>query len=113
MWLDARAKLAEIAGEPAATSATPATQAPAARPVSQMSRLSQPSDAQKQALRVASVAGVAIPLTETARARAAALPTAPPTCAACGVADWHVSLTDAKWRTLHVACWRADERGKR
>ena len=58
-------------------------------------------------------ASVATPLTETARARMAALPTAPPTCAACGVADWHVSLTDAKRRTLHVACWRADERGKR
>ena len=61
MWFDARAKLAEIAGEPAATSATTATQAPAARPVSQVSRLSQPPVAQKPALHVASVAGVATP----------------------------------------------------
>lgn len=58
--------------------------------------------------RVAEVASVAMPLTDAARARVAALPTAPPTCAVCGVADWHVSLTDARRRTLHVACWRAE-----
>ncbi|TQM94555.1 hypothetical protein [Roseinatronobacter monicus] len=56
MWFDARAKLAEIAGQPPATSATTATQAPAAPPVSQVS---QPPEAQKPALRVASVASVA------------------------------------------------------
>lgn len=58
MWFDARAKLAEIAGQPPATSATTATQAPAAPPVSQVS---QPPEAQKPALRVASVATVATP----------------------------------------------------
>lgn len=41
MWLDVRAKLAEIEGRPPATSATTATQATAARPVSQMSQVSQ------------------------------------------------------------------------
>ncbi len=69
MWFDVRAKLAELNGEPPATSATTATQAPAARPVSQVSRLSQPPVAQKPALRLATVDGVATPLTETARAR--------------------------------------------
>jgi len=61
MWFDARAKLAEIAGNPLATSATTATQAPAAPPVSQVSQVSQPPEAQKPALRVASVASVATP----------------------------------------------------
>jgi len=61
MWFDARAKLAEIAGNPPATSATSATQAPAAPPVSQVSQVSQPPEAQKPALRVASVASVATP----------------------------------------------------
>lgn len=61
MWLDVRAKLAEIEGRPPATSATTATQAPAARPVSQMSQVSQPPEAQKPAFRVASVASVATP----------------------------------------------------
>jgi len=50
MWFDARAKLAEIEGNP---SATPATQAP---PVSQLSRVSQGPKAKKPALRVAEVA---------------------------------------------------------
>jgi hypothetical protein len=62
MWFDARAKLAEIAGHPPATSATTATQAPAARPVSRLSQVSQPPEALKLALRVASVATVATPL---------------------------------------------------
>ena len=106
MWFDARAKLAEIAGDTPATSVTTATQP---TPVSQMSRVSQAPLAQKPALRVAGGAGVATPLTETARARMAALPTAPPTCAACGVSEWQVSITDAKRRTLHVACWRAEQ----
>ncbi|MCC5955178.1 MAG: hypothetical protein JJU07_03675 [Natronohydrobacter sp.] len=64
MWFDARAKLAEIAGHPPATSATTATtatQAPAAPPVSQVSQVSQPPEAQKPALHVASVATVATP----------------------------------------------------
>jgi len=56
MWFDAQAKLAEIVGEPPATSATSATQAPAARPVSQLSQVSQRPDAQKPAPAVASVA---------------------------------------------------------
>ena len=61
MWFDARAKLAEIAGQPPATSATPATQAPIARPVSQLSQVSQPPEPRKPAFRVASVATVATP----------------------------------------------------
>lgn len=48
MWFDARAKLAEIAGQP---SATTATQAPAARPVSQLSQVSQPPEPRKPAFR--------------------------------------------------------------
>lgn len=62
MWFDAQAKLAEIVGEPPATSATSATQAPAARPVSQLSQVSQHPDARKPAPAVASVASVATPL---------------------------------------------------
>ena len=61
MWFDARAKLAEIAAQPAATSATTATQAPAAPPVSQMSQVSQPPEARKPTFHVASVASVATP----------------------------------------------------
>jgi hypothetical protein len=95
MWFDAHAKLAEIA-----------TQAPAARPVSQVSQVSQPPEAQKPAFRVASVATVATPLTATVRA--AALPDSPPTCAACGVADWKVAVTEKEGRTLHVSCCRAE-----
>ena len=56
MWFDARAKLAEIAAQPPATSATTATQVQAARPVSQVSRVSQRLEAQKPAFLVASVA---------------------------------------------------------
>ena len=58
MWFDARAKLAEIAGQPPATSATTATNAPIVRPVSQVS---QPPETQNPAFRVASVATVATP----------------------------------------------------
>ena len=36
--------------------------------------------------------------------RAATLPTEPPTCAVCGVADWRVALTEPDGRRLHVAC---------
>ena len=61
MWFDARAKLAEIAGQPPATSATPATQAPIARPVPQLSQVSQPLEPRKPAFSVASVATVAAP----------------------------------------------------
>lgn len=107
MWFDARAKLAEIAGQPPATSAT---QAPAAHPVSQVSQLSQAPEARRPAFRIASAA---MPLTDVARARAAVLPTAPPICAACGVADWRVSLTDTERRRLHVACWSAEQGRKR
>ncbi len=58
MWFDPHAKLAEIAGQPPATSATTATQSQTARPVSQVS---QSPGAQKQTLRVANVATVATP----------------------------------------------------
>ena len=61
MWFDARAKLAEIAGHPPATSATPATQAPAARSVSRWSQVSQAPEPWKPAFRVADVASVATP----------------------------------------------------
>ena len=61
MWFDARAKLAEIAGHPPATSATTATQAPAALPVSQLSRVSQRPIAENTKPRVADVASVATP----------------------------------------------------
>lgn len=95
MWFDARAKLAEIVGDPPCDFRDNRDTSPSCAP------------------RVASVATVATPLTEAARARAAALPTAPPTCAACGLADWHVSVTDTKRRTLHVACWRPKQGGRR
>ena len=61
MWFDARAKLAEIAGQPPATSATTATQAPAARHVSRLSQVSQAPEPGNPAFRVANVAGVATP----------------------------------------------------
>jgi hypothetical protein len=32
------------------------------------------------------------------------LPTHPPTCAFCGVADWHVAMTLADGRKAHVGC---------
>jgi hypothetical protein len=62
VWFNPRAKFAEIAGHPLATSATTATQAPAAPPVSQLSRVSQPPEAQNLTSCVASVASVASPL---------------------------------------------------
>ena len=58
MWLDVRAKLAEIEGNPPAT---PATQAPSARPVSRLSQVSQAPIPEKPAHRVAGVASVASP----------------------------------------------------
>lgn len=61
MWFDARAKLAEIAGQPPATSATTATKAPIVRPVSQVSQVSQSPETQNPVFRVASVATVATP----------------------------------------------------
>lgn len=36
------------------------------------------------------------------------LPTDPATCAICGLADWHVGMTDRQGRTLHVMCWKAE-----
>lgn len=57
MWFDAKAKLAEIAGHPPATSATNATQP---QPASQLSRVSQAPVAEKQHF-VAKVASVATP----------------------------------------------------
>ena len=57
MWFDAKAKLAEIAGDTLATSATTATQPP---PVSQLSRVSQAPVAEIHTF-VAKVASVATP----------------------------------------------------
>ena len=57
MWFDAKAKLAEIAGDTLATSATTATQPP---PVSQLSRVSQAPVAENHSF-VAKVASVATP----------------------------------------------------
>lgn len=65
MWFDARAKLAEIAGEPPATLATIATQTPAAPQMSRLSQVSQPPRPQKQAFLVASAE---MPLSAQARA---------------------------------------------
>jgi len=61
MWFDTRAKLAEIAGKPPATSATTATQAPTAHPVSQLSQVSHPPELWKPPSHVANVASVATP----------------------------------------------------
>lgn len=57
MWFDARAKLAEIAGDTLAVYTTVATQSP---PVSQLSRVSQTPVAENHFL-VAKVASVATP----------------------------------------------------
>jgi hypothetical protein len=127
MWFDARAALARIEG-----GAYPAPEA-----LDRLnSRDSQPtavqsgdSTAPSAAAQFKEFAGLAtprpprpdftesnddpVPITDAARARAATLPAKPPTCAACGVADWQVSLTDTKRRTLHVACWWAEQGGER
>ena len=76
--------------------------------VAQVARVARP-EARQPALRVASVATVAVPLSDRARARAAALPSSSPTCAACGVADWMVAVTEKDGRTLHVSCMRTEE----
>ena len=39
-----------------------------------------------------------------ARPQPSRLPTRPNTCAVCGVADWHVSMTEKDGSTVHVAC---------
>lgn len=114
MWFDARAALARIEG-----GAQPAPEA--------LDRLKSPNS-QAPAMQSGGVAAVSSPvqfagfaqfatpprpetvlMTERAKAKAAALPSSPPICAACGVADWQVSLTDTRRRTLHVACWRAEQ----
>ncbi|WP_347268068.1 hypothetical protein [Paracoccus sp. (in: a-proteobacteria)] len=46
----------------------------------------------------------------TAR-KVARLPTHPPTCAACGLADCLVAVTDRQGRKLHVPCWQAEGAG--
>lgn len=56
MWFDARAKLAEIAGERTATFATTATQPPAVGPMSQMSQVSRHPETPEQAFLAVSVA---------------------------------------------------------
>ena len=42
------------------------------------------------------------------------LPTQPNTCAVCGVADWHVSMTERDGSSVHVACStiRAERRAR-
>ena len=121
MWFDARAALARMEAE-----THPAPEA-LDRLNSQNSQDSQPPAVKSgnpapapDPVQFAGFAGFAtprrsepVPMTERARARAAALPTSPPICAACGVADWQVSLTDTKRRTLHVSCWRAEQEGGR
>jgi hypothetical protein len=117
MWFDARAALARFEG-----GAHPApethdrlnslnSQSPAVQP---RNLTAQPAPPQ-----FAGFAGFArpqraetVPMTERVKARAAALPFAPRTCALCGLADWQVSLTDTKRRTLHVACWRAEQEAR-
>ena len=59
MWFDVQAALAEILGQPPATTATAATQAPVARVLSQKSQVSQRSEAGNPSPRVAIVAFVA------------------------------------------------------
>jgi hypothetical protein len=61
MWFDAQAALAEIAGQPPATSATSATQAPETLPMSQLSQVSQHPHPQKPLLEP-------LPITESATA---------------------------------------------
>src|SRR6056297_880200 len=120
MWFDARAALESIGG-----GAHPAPVTPGQRNSqhSQDSRGWETQSTKPQTQRdrgqFAEFAEFAtplrpnpVPLTDAARKRAAALPTQPPTCAACGVADWHVFLTDTNRRKLHVACWRAEQEGK-
>lgn len=97
MWFDARTHLAQIASNPSETSAS---QDSIARCVSQVSQVSQPLEVLGPVFRVACNSGIA--------ARSAALRNLPPTCAACGVADWLVALTEKDGRTLHVSCWRAE-----
>lgn len=122
MWFDARAALARIEG--GACPAPEALDRPNSQPPAlQSANLNAPS----APVQFARFAGFATPrrsapafpatgqgvvqMTEAAKARAAALPSKPPTCALCGAADWQVSLTDTKRRTLHVACWRAEQGG--
>jgi hypothetical protein len=64
MWFDARAKLAEIAGQPPAASAT---QAPVASPLSRLSQMSQPPASPNMAPHVAEVASVATPSAQKAK----------------------------------------------
>lgn len=77
--------LSETQSAPVATPATPATNFQKSAPVSRMSRVSQP--------------------------QASAPP--PPTCAVCGKSDWLVAVTDINRRTMHVACWKADQARQR
>lgn len=115
MWFDARAKLAEIAGHPpatsatAATAATAATQAPAARPVSQLSQVSQPPEPGNPTFRVANVASVATPPHREPEPAPGARPTPDaggfPYGTACNLGEgprtWTGQIVSlAKWRAL-------------
>lgn len=62
MWFDPHAKLAEIVGQPPATSATPATNALPSDFVSQLSQVSQRPAPETVRPHVANVATVAAPL---------------------------------------------------
>lgn len=44
--------------------------------------------------------------------RRAALPTIPPTCAACGKTDWLVTIAEPDGRRLHVVCWKGEDRAR-
>jgi len=49
------------------------------------------------------------PPTEPMVSTAPHLPRQPPTCAACGLTDWTVSVTEPDGRKLHVACWKGEQ----
>lgn len=121
MLFDVQAALAEIMADTSATIATPATNrvnvAEVANVAAGPCEISAPA--------TPSSGAVALPFHSPARPsvpsnmvrldpdnppspRAARLPTHPPSCAICGMAEWTVAMTDRRGRKVHVSCWKRE-----
>lgn len=114
MWFDVRAALAQIeSGERPAAETFGQANSRNSQPAFPSNQISAYSPSPYEFAEFAATRRTKhVPMTDRARATSAALPSRPPTCAICGHADWGVSVTDMRRRTLHVECWRGEQGGK-
>ena len=114
MLFDVKSALAEILADTRARDSCDFSESAASKSRKSQESQPAPSEARQDAQRSPRVA---TPLrsresqariTETESIPFNNLPTHPPACAACGLSDWTVAVTDKDGRRLHVFCWQRE-----